>query len=129
MDTKTNNPKKILVVDDEKYVLIIIKFNLKKFNYTVLTANNGEQALKIASEEKPDLIILDIMMAGMDGFEVCKRLKDNKTTAKIPVIFLTARGMDTDKIKAKELGVLDYFTKPFSIPDFISTIEKRLKIR
>ena len=105
--------KKILVVDDTKDILIVVARRLQSWGYEPLIAESGEEGLRIAEEELPDLILLDIMMPKMKGRDVCARLKSNPRTAKIPVIFLTALGL-ADHIKAgMDLGADDYIVKPF----------------
>ena len=106
--------EKILIVDDEEYILELLSFNLKKAGYTTLTASSGEKALQIAPEDRPDLILLDLMLPGNDGIEVCRKLKQENTTRDIPIIMLTARGEDSDVIIGLEMGADDYITKPFS---------------
>ncbi|MBX7042839.1 MAG: response regulator transcription factor [Ignavibacteria bacterium] len=106
--------KKILVVDDEKDIVDILKYNLERENeFEVLTANNGKEALDLAATN-PDVILLDIMMPELNGFEVCKQLKGNPATSKIPVIFLTAKENEIDEILGLEIGADDYITKPIS---------------
>ncbi len=105
----------ILVVDDESDIVDILKYNLEKENeYTVHAAYNGTEALAIAKKEKPDLILLDIMMPGMNGFEICKNLKSEPETKRIPVIFLTAKENEIDEIVGLEIGADDYIQKPIS---------------
>lgn len=106
--------KKILVVDDEKDIVDILKYNLERENeFEVLTASNGKEALDLAATN-PDVILLDIMMPELNGFEVCKQLKGNPATSKIPVIFLTAKENEIDEILGLEIGADDYITKPIS---------------
>lgn len=106
---------KILVVDDEKDIVDILKYNLEKeIDFEVITALDGREALDISIEEKPHLIILDIMMPELNGFDVCKRLKNEPSTSKIPVIFLTAKENEIDEIIGLELGADDYIQKPIS---------------
>lgn len=105
---------KILVVDDEPYVVRALSFILKKEGYKVVTAVDGEQALKCVEEDKPDLIFLDIMMPKIDGYEVTQKLKSNEATKNIHIILLTAKGQEEDHKKGLELGADDYITKPFS---------------
>lgn len=107
-------PKTILVVDDEKDILEMLRYNLEKEGYRVLSATNGKRALEQA-ERKPDLILLDVMMPEMDGWEVLKTLKRSRETASIPVVFLTARDSETDEVVGLELGANDYIVKPISI--------------
>ncbi|MFA5404829.1 MAG: response regulator transcription factor [Ignavibacteria bacterium] len=105
----------ILVVDDEKDIVDILKYNLEKENeFNVITAFNGKEAIEKAVSEKPNLIILDIMMPELNGFDVCKRLKIDPITSKIPVIFLTAKENEIDEIIGLELGADDYIQKPIS---------------
>ena len=105
---------KILVVDDEIYIVHILDFSLGMEGYTVVTALDGEQALEKARAEKPDLIVLDIMMPKLDGYETCKRLKADDETKQIPVILLSAKGRNVDQKIGFEVGADDYITKPFS---------------
>ena len=109
----SQGPKKILSVDDTKDILLVVSRRLKSWGYEPLTASSGEEGLRIADEQVPDLILLDIMMPKMKGRDVCLRLKANPRTAKIPVIFLTALGL-ADHIRAgMDLGADDYIVKPF----------------
>jgi two-component system alkaline phosphatase synthesis response regulator PhoP len=105
---------KILVVDDEIYIVHILDFSLGMEGYEVVTALDGEQALEKARTEKPDLIVLDIMMPKLDGYETCKALKQNPATHDIPVILLSAKGRNVDQKVGFEVGADDYITKPFS---------------
>jgi two-component system alkaline phosphatase synthesis response regulator PhoP len=105
---------KILVVDDEIYIVHILDFSLGMEGYEVLTALDGEQALEKARAEHPDLIVLDIMMPKLDGYETCKLLKADTNTKDIPVILLSAKGRNVDQKIGFEVGADDYITKPFS---------------
>jgi two-component system alkaline phosphatase synthesis response regulator PhoP len=105
---------KILVVDDEIYIVHILDFSLGMEGYEVLTALDGEQALEKARAEHPDLIVLDIMMPKLDGYETCKMLKADPATKDIPVILLSAKGRNVDQKVGFEVGADDYITKPFS---------------
>ena len=105
---------KILVVDDEIYIVHILEFSLGMEGYEVLTALDGEQALEKARAEHPDLIVLDIMMPKLDGYETCKLLKADTNTKDIPVILLSAKGRNVDQKIGFEVGADDYITKPFS---------------
>ena len=110
---EAGRPKKILVVDDTKDILLVVSRRLKSWGYEPLTADSGEEGLRIAEAQLPDLILLDIMMPRMKGRDVCMRLKANPRTEKIPVIFLTALGL-ADHVKAgMDLGADDYIVKPF----------------
>ena len=105
---------KILVVDDEIYIVHILDFSLGMEGYEVVTALDGEQAVEKARAEKPDLIVLDIMMPKLDGYETCKILKADADTRDIPVILLSAKGRNVDQKIGFEVGADDYITKPFS---------------
>lgn len=119
--------KNILVVDDEKDIVDIIKYNLERENeFDVITASNGKEALQ-AAESLPDLIILDIMMPELNGFEVCKQLKSNSLTSKIPVIFLTAKENEIDEILGLEIGADDYIIKPISPRKVIARIKSVIR--
>ena len=120
-------PSKILVVDDEKSIVEIISYNLQKEGYEVITANDGMQGLKTALSENPDLILLDIMMPKLDGFEVCKRLREKKLQT--PVIMLTARAEEVDKVLGFELGADDYVTKPFGVRELMARVKANLRKR
>jgi len=114
---------KILVVDDEVYILHILDFILGAENYDVITASNGEQALQRVREEKPDLVVLDIMMPKLDGYETCRVIKNDPKTKLIPVILLTAKGREVDQKLGKEVGASDYITKPFSPSKLIERVQ------
>ena len=105
---------KILVVDDEEHIRRILQFQLEKNGYRVVTAENGEEALQLVRREQPDLIILDLMMPKIDGFEVCRRIRQDFQTCQIPVIMLTAKSDLPDKIKGLKDGANDYLIKPYS---------------
>jgi two-component system phosphate regulon response regulator PhoB len=106
--------RKILAVDDEEDILELLDYNLSKEGFRVLRAASGEKALDLARTQKPDLIILDLMLPGLDGLEVCKRLKNEPATADMPIVMLTAKGEETDIVLGLELGADDYVSKPFS---------------
>jgi two-component system, OmpR family, alkaline phosphatase synthesis response regulator PhoP len=119
---------RILVVDDEKDIVDILKYNLQKeLDFIVITAFNGKEAIERAISEKPDLIILDIMMPEMNGFDVCKMLKSAGETAKIPVIFLTAKENEIDEIIGLELGADDYIQKPISPRKVIARVKSVIR--
>jgi len=109
----------ILVVDDEPDILNLLEYNLKKAGYAVLQAKDGPEAIELAVKKQPDLILLDVMLPDMEGTEVLKRLKSKDATASIPVIMLTAKGEEIDKVVGFELGAEDYITKPFSPRELI----------
>ena len=115
-ETKNANiKKKILVVEDDEDIRNLVLFNLEMTGeYELLSSDNGEAALVLAQKHIPALVILDVMLPGIDGFEVCRQLKSNSTTRKIPIVMLTARSDDNDVVKGFELGVEDYLRKPFS---------------
>lgn len=117
----------ILVVEDETHILELIRFNLQKEGFRVLEADNGYTALRITEKEKPDLIILDLMLPGIDGLEVCRHLCKNDHTAGIPVIMLSAKSEELDKVLGLEIGADDYITKPFSPRELIARIKVRLR--
>ena len=106
--------EKILIIDDEKDIIKLISYNLEKEGYRIISALDGERGLEIIFKEKPDLIILDLMLPGLDGLELCKILKRNEETSSIPIIMLTAKGEEADIVIGLELGADDYITKPFS---------------
>lgn len=116
--------KKILIVDDEKNIVDIIAFNLKKEGYEVLKAADGEEGVQLAMDENPDLILLDIMMPKMDGYEACKKIREKKNT---PIIMLTARAEEVDKVLGLELGADDYVTKPFGVRELMARVKANLR--
>ena len=117
---------KILVVDDEIYIVHILDFSLGMEGYEVLTALDGEQALEKAHAEHPDLIVLDIMMPKLDGYETCKMLKADPATKDVPVILLSAKGRNVDQKIGFEVGADDYITKPFSPRKLVERINALL---
>ncbi|MBY8913187.1 response regulator transcription factor [Bacillus sp. YC2] len=104
--------KKILVVDDEQSIVTLLQYNLERSGYEVITASDGEEALEHAEKEKPDLIVLDVMLPKLDGIDVCKQLRQQKMM--VPILMLTAKDEEFDKVLGLELGADDYMTKPFS---------------
>jgi two-component system response regulator VicR len=120
-----DNAKRILIVDDEKRIVDIIAYNLRKEGFTALCAHDGNEGLAAALSEKPDLIILDLMMPGMDGFEVCRRVRD--AGLQTPIIMLTARGEEADKVAGLEIGADDYVTKPFGNKELIARVRANLR--
>jgi two-component system alkaline phosphatase synthesis response regulator PhoP len=106
--------EKILVIDDEEDILELVEYNLAKDGYRVTRAASGEAGLKAARGQLPDLIILDLMLPGLDGLEICKRLRADSKTQHVPIIMLTAKGEEADIVTGLELGADDYITKPFS---------------
>ncbi len=118
---------KILAVDDEEDILNLLSYNLKKAGFQVVTAEDGPEALEIAKRESPELILLDIMLPNMEGTEVLKKLKADEVTERIPVIMLTAKGEEVDRIVGFELGADDYITKPFSPRELILRVKAIFK--
>ncbi|MBI3815705.1 MAG: response regulator [Nitrospinae bacterium] len=118
---------KILIVDDEADILTLLEYNLDKAGFEVISAQDGPEALELAKKKKPDLIILDIMLPSMEGTEVCKIIKKDEATSHIPVIMLTAKGEEIDRIVGFELGAEDYITKPFSPRELILRVKAVLK--
>jgi two-component system response regulator RpaA len=108
---------KILVIDDDTAIAELIKVNLDLLGHQVTTANDGIKGLALAQQNRPDLIVLDVMMPDLDGFTVCQRLRQNAGTNGIPILMLTALGMTKDKVKGFDSGADDYLTKPFEIPE------------
>lgn len=119
--------KKILVVDDEKDLVDILAFNLRREQYEVVTAHDGEKALDVARRDAPDLVILDLMMPGIGGLEVCRRLRGDPRTAKIPVIMLTAKGEETDAVIGLAQGADDYVRKPFGVKELMARVAAHLR--
>jgi len=119
----------VLVVDDEQHIIELIEFNLRKEGYTVVTVQSGESALEAAVDSAPSLIVLDLMLPGIDGLTVCRKLKADPDTASIPIIMLTARSDDADVVTGLELGADDYLTKPFSPRVLVARIRAVLRRR
>jgi DNA-binding response OmpR family regulator len=119
--------KKILVVDDEPHIVKAIRYYLEDENYEILTAEEGIEAIDLAEQHQPDLIILDVMMPCMDGFEVCRELRSRSRTRLIPIIFLTARESVEDKVIGFDLGADDYITKPFNNRELLARIKSRIR--
>ena len=117
--------RKILVVDDERHIVRLIQVNLERQGYQVVTAHDGKEALEKVASEKPDLVVLDVMMPYMDGFEVLRTLRRNPETAELPVIMLTAKAQDQDVFRGWPEGVDMYLTKPFN-PQELLTFVKRI---
>lgn len=116
--------KKILIVDDEQPIIDILVYNLKKEGYITIEANDGLTALNMALEQKPDLILLDIMLPKLDGLSVCKRIKNSYN---VPILMLTAKDGEIDKILGLELGADDYITKPFSVRELVARVKANLR--
>ena len=119
--------EKILVVDDEEDILELVRYNLAREGYQVACVASGEEALVKAKNEVPDVILLDLMLPGLDGLDVCRRLKSNPVTAGIPIVMLTAKGEDVDMVTGLELGADDYVIKPFSPRVLLARIKALLR--
>ncbi len=117
---------KILIVDDEKDIVEFIQYNLVHEGFKVITAYNGKEAIKLI-EEKPDLIVLDVMMPGLDGYEVCKEIRAKEKYKNIPILFLTAKSSEQDEIHGLNLGADDYISKPVSVKKLIARIKSNLR--
>ena len=118
---------KILIVEDDPDIIEMVEYNLREEGYETIAALNGEEGVKLAKSKQPNLIILDIMLPVLDGFEACKTLKNSDATAHIPVIMLSAKSQETDKVVGLELGADDYVTKPFSPRELIARIRAILR--
>ena len=117
----------ILVVDDEEDILELVKLHLRQEGFTVILAETGEQALKLVQAQPPGLVVLDLMLPGVDGLDVCKRMKADPRTRKIPIVMLTAKGEEADIVTGLELGADDYVTKPFSGKVLVARIRRILR--
>ena len=111
-----------LVVDDDKLLLRLVQLNLDKMGIEVLMAEDGQEAIRLATEERPDVILLDIMMPQMDGYEVMRRLKSEKKTRDIPVVMLTAKSNPDDRQRSRDMGAVAYITKPFRLEELRGTV-------
>ncbi len=118
--------KKIVLAEDEPQIARLIEFKLKKEGYSVTSKENGEEALKAIKEDKPDLVLLDIMMPVMGGYEVLRRLKEDEDLKSIPVIMLTARAQEKDVVKGIGMGAEDYITKPFHPAELLARVKRIL---
>jgi len=119
--------KTVLVVDDERDLVDILEFNLLREQYRVLTASDGESALAMAEREVPDLILLDLMLPGIGGLEVCRRLRANPRTTHIPIVMLTAKGEETDAVIGLAQGADDYVRKPFGVKELMARVAAQLR--
>lgn len=117
----------ILVIEDEKNILELVKYNLEQEAYRVLTASRGDSGLDLARKQNPDLVILDLMLPEIDGIEICKTLKQNEKTQFIPIIMLTAKSQETDRVLGLELGADDYVIKPFSPRELMARVKAVLR--
>ncbi|PLX83972.1 MAG: DNA-binding response regulator [Desulfuromonas sp.] len=119
----------ILVIEDEEDILALIHYNLAREGYSVSSRTSGEEGLSTACSEEPDLVVLDLMLPGIDGHEVCRRLKADQKTAGIPIVMLTAKGEEADVVAGLEQGADDYVTKPFSTKVFLARVQAVLRRR
>ena len=125
----TDQKKSVLIVEDEEDILALLHYNLIKAGYNAECASHGEEALEAIAAKIPDLILLDLMLPGIDGMEICRRLRSDETTSEIPIIMLTARGEEEDIVCGLELGADDYVTKPFSIKVLLARVQTVLRRR
>jgi len=119
--------KKILIIDDEPDVIETLEFMLKARGFEIISASDGLSGISRAKADNPDLILLDIMMPGMDGYEVCSKLKRENATKNIPIIMLTAKGESDAVISAHKLGANDYIVKPYNLPTLLAKLNKFIK--
>ena len=120
-------PKRILVVDDEVYMVELLAMSMKNYGYVCIPAYSGEEALELAASRRPDIILLDLMLPGIDGIETCRRLKQDPGLSAIPVIMLTAKSQEADKVMGLGMGADDYVTKPFGIGELFARIGVALR--
>ncbi|HSD61182.1 MAG TPA: response regulator [Burkholderiales bacterium] len=119
-------PKKVLIADDEPNIVMSLEFLMQRAGYQVQVASNGEEALKFATELPPDLMLLDVMLPRMSGFEVCQKVRDNPACGAVKIIMLTAKGRDTEMAKGLAMGADAYVTKPFSTKDLLAQVKQIL---
>ena len=117
---------KILVVEDEPEIRILVKTILEKAGYSVVEAEDGEAALRLVNEEEPDLVLLDVMIRGIEGWEVCRRIRENEATRRLPIIMVTVRTTDEDIQRSVECGANAHINKPFDQRELLDTIKKLL---
>ncbi len=117
-------PKKILVVDDDPYILMSLEFLMKKNGFDVMVARNGTEALELAGKQVPDIVLLDIMMPDVDGYAICKHIKSSKKLKEAKVVFMSAKSREADIKKGYELGASLYITKPFSTRQLLKQVQE-----
>ncbi|MFN0190532.1 MAG: phosphate regulon transcriptional regulator PhoB [Aestuariivirga sp.] len=117
----------ILIVEDEEPIQILLAYNFESEGYSVRSTANGEEAVRMASEEKPDLVVLDWMLPGMSGIEACRALRARPETREIPIIMLTARGEESERVRGLATGADDYIVKPFSVPELLARVKTILR--
>ena len=118
--------KRILAVDDEPHILKLVSFSLKSGGYEVLEASDGLSAIEVARAEKPDLVLMDVMMPACDGYEACRRMKADPETAEIPVMMLTAKTQESERKTGEAAGAVDYIKKPFTPKDLVAQVREFL---
>ena len=119
-------PKKVLIADDEPNIVMSLEFLMQRAGYQVQVASNGEEALRFATELPPDLMLLDVMLPRMSGFEVCQKVRETPACREVKIIMLTAKGRDTEMAKGLALGADAYVTKPFSTKDLLAQVKQIL---
>lgn len=119
--------EKILIVDDEEHIQELIRFNLENNGYKAISASNGIDAVRLVKEENPQLVLLDLMLPGKDGYDVCKEIRRDHNVSNTPIIMLTAKSEEIDKILGLELGADDYMTKPFSVRELMARVKAVLR--
>ena len=117
----------ILIIEDDRDIVEAVEYNLKKEGFSVSKANDGINGLRLAENKLPSLILLDLMLPGIDGLEICRRLKKNEKTTRIPIIMLTAKGEEVDKVVGLEMGADDYIVKPFGLKELVARIHAVLR--
>lgn len=118
---------KVLVVDDEKDIVELVRYHLEKDGFQCLQAPDGSSALRLSREQRPDLVILDLMLPGIDGLEVCRRLRADAATARLPILMLTAKAEEVDRVVGLEVGADDYLVKPFSPRELVARVKAILR--
>ena len=121
------NGQKILVVEDEPDIRKLVNYNLAQERFKVIEAEDGEQALKVIQRDKPHLVVLDLMLPGLSGIELCKILRDRSDTAKLPILMLTAKAGEADRVVGLEMGADDYLSKPFSPRELVARVRAILR--
>lgn len=127
-DAREGRTPRVLIVDDDAFIRRPLEFILREEGFRPSTAVDGDDCLERVAEERPDLIILDVMMPGRDGFEICRALKDDPSVAEVPVILLSARGREHDRERGISLGASDFMTKPYSPTDLIRRVRELLSM-
>jgi DNA-binding response OmpR family regulator len=123
---ETQAKPRVLLVDDEPIILRLLQVNMRLEGFEVIACSNGEVAPRRASERPPDVVVLDVVLPGIDGFEVCERLREAPATARVPVIMVTAQAQDEDRERGYALGVREYVTKPFEPSDLVALVREAM---